>query len=238
MPAFSQGVETMWTTTEDVVMGAFRYRQQQTGLVYDLLPPEAQASPRLSAHFERKFDVIDAEFITVIPTRTHGQPTKSFNDNRQYQRRSAPAPSMIATIAAWCIGAGERWLQRASGRTFAALVAALFVLVFGLAGGFASLSAAPTAVVAPLQFTHVTLTPKDANGLRMLIVNGIIENRGEGTAAVSQIRADLVSDDRLLSSILITPPTERLGAGESRGFSARLQRPGGKMPEVHLSFLP
>ena len=53
-----------------------------------------------------------------------------------------------------------------------------------------------------------------------------------------EIKADLVSGNRLLSSITITPPTGRLDVGGSRGFSARLQHPGGKMPEVRLSFLP
>jgi hypothetical protein len=224
-------------------MGAFRYRQQQTGLVYDLLPPEVQAGPRPPSRFERKPDVSDAEFVTVIPARSKASSTTIFNDNRRYQRpvHNATA-SPVATIARVCIDAGERWLQRGSRRTFALLVAAMFVLVFGLVGGFAGLSPAPAASVpataAPLVFSHVTLTPRDANGMRMLVVSGIIENRTNSPVPVPEIKADLVSDNRLLSSITIMPPTGRLDVGGSRGFSARLQHPGGKMPEVRLSFLP
>ncbi|PZM09835.1 hypothetical protein CPY51_24640 [Rhizobium tubonense] len=222
-------------------MGAFRYRQQQTGLVYDLLPPEVQASPRPHNHFERKLEVTDAEFVTVIPTRANGSSTKNVNDNRRYQRSMKNATaSPVAEIARICIRAGECWLQRASGRTFAALVGAIFTLVFGLSGGFSGLSATPvpTPVAAALQFSHVTLTPKDANGMRLLVVNGIIENRTDAAVSVPLIRADLVSGDRLLSSIVVTPPTGRLDSGSSRGFSARLQHPGGKTPEVRLSFQP
>jgi hypothetical protein len=224
-------------------MGAFRYRQQQTGLVYDLLPPEVQAGPRPHSRFERKPDVSDAEFITVIPTRSKASSATSFNDNRRYQRPIHNANvSPVVTIAKVCIDSGERWLQRGSRRTFALLVAAMFVLVFGLAGGFTGLSPAPAASVpataVPLVFSHVTLTARDANGMRMLVVSGIIENQTNSAVSVPEIKADLVSDNRLLSSIIITPPTGRLDAGGSRGFSARLQHPGGKMPEVRLSFVP
>jgi hypothetical protein len=224
-------------------MGAFRYRQQQTGLVYDLLPPEVQAGPLPHTRFERKPDVSDAEFITVIPIRSKASSATSFNDNGRYPRPVYNATaSSVATIARVCIAAGERWLQRGSRRTFAVLVAAVFVLVFGLVGGFSGLSPAPAASVpaaaAPLVFSHVTLTPRDANGMRMLVVSGIIENRTDSAVPVTEIKADLVSGNRLLSSIVITPPTGRLEAGASRGFSARLQHPGGKMPEVRLSFLP
>jgi hypothetical protein len=224
-------------------MGAFRYRQQQTGLVYDLLPPEVQAGPRPRNRFERKPDVSDAEFITVLPTRSRASSATSFNDNGRYKRpvHNATA-SPVATIAKGCIAAGERWLQRGSRRTFAVLVAAVFVLVFGLAGGFAGLSPAPVASVpataAPLVFSHVTLTSRDANGMRMLVVSGMIENQSDCAIPVTEIKADLVSGNRLLSSIVITPPMGRLDAGGSRGFSARLQHPGGKMPEVRLSFVP
>jgi hypothetical protein len=223
-------------------MGAFRYRQQQTGLVYDLLPPEVQASPRPHDRFARKPDISDAEFVTVIPARAKA-PSPMMNDNLSHRRSAQDkAASSVRSAAAVCVALGERWLQRASRRTFGVLVSAMFVLVFGLVGGFSGLTpaaeiAAPV-VEGPLAFSRVSLTPRDANGMRMLVVNGIIENRSNSPVPVPEVKVDLVSDNRLLSSIVVTPPTGRLGGGGSRGFSARLQHPGGKMPEVRLSFLP
>ncbi len=100
----------------------------------------------------------------------------------------------------------ESWLQRASMRSFAALVFALVVLVFGLAGGFSGFSGERATSGAPLHFTHVTVTPRDANGMRVLVINGIIENESGTTQTVHPIRADLVTDERLTASIVINPP--------------------------------
>jgi hypothetical protein len=145
----------------------------------------------------------------------------------------------MLSVASYCLRGIEQSLQRASGRSFAALVLAMFVLVFGLCGGFSGLSAKPAAALSdPLQFSHVTLTPRDANGMRILVLNGIIDNNGHSTLNLKPIRADLVAGDRLLASVVISPPSDNVGAGESRGFMARLQYPGGKMPDVRLSFMP
>jgi hypothetical protein len=118
------------------------------------------------------------------------------------------------------------------------LAVALFILVFGLSGGFAGLSGSGAVSAAPLHFTHVSVTPRDANGMRILLINGIIENEGGTTQTVRPIRADLVADERLTASIVIEPPTDVIYAGQSRGFSARVQHAGGKVPDVRLSFMP
>jgi hypothetical protein len=220
-------------------MGAFRH-QQQAGSAYDLLPPERKAAPRSRDRFERKPDISDAEFVTVLPVRRPGFSASRADLNRRHLRADPhPASSRAITATTICLRLTERWLQRASARTFAALVAALFILVFGLAGGFSGLSGRPAAAAtAPLQFSHITVTPRDANGMRIILVNGIIANEAGATVSVPPIRAELVSDDRILSSIVVTPPADSIGAGQSLGFMARLQHPGGKMPEVRLSFMP
>jgi hypothetical protein len=143
-------------------------------------------------------------------------------------------PAMAASV----LRTAESWLQRASMRSFAALVLALVVLVFGLAGGFSGLSGERATSAAPLHFTHVTVTPRDASGMRVLVINGIIENESGTTQTVHPIRADLVTDERLTASIVISPAADVIYGGQSRGFSARVQHAGGKMPEVRLSFLP
>lgn len=225
-------------------MGAFRNRQQQTGLAYDLIPPEAQQGTRSLRRFEPSTDVVDAEFFTVLPTRNSSFSARTVNDNN---RRHPPQPSRGMASAAllsalgFFLRAGEGWLQRASGRSFTMLIVALFVLVFGLVGGFSGLSEAPVRAppiaTAPLQFTNVSLTPRDANGMHILVLNGIIDNVTAAGRSVPQIRADLFADEQLITSVVISPPIDRIGGGESRGFSARLPHPGEKMPEVRLSFV-
>jgi len=69
-------------------------------------------------------------------------------------------------------------------------------------------------------------------------LNGIIENVSGATLSVPEVRADLFAGDQLVRSIVVDTPVDRLGPHESRGFSTRLQHPGGKTPDVRLSFMP
>lgn len=219
-----------------VNMEASSFGRHAPGYAYDFLPPEP-AARRVRPH--RPADVADAEFV-VIGKRGQSFNARSFNDAR---KRAAPGkssmpPAAVSKAAVFLKGA-EEWLQQASFKSFAALVFMLFILVFGLAGGFSGLSPNDAAASAsPLHFTHVTMTPRDANGMRILVINGIIENESGTTQTIRPIRADLMTDDRLAASIVINPPTDVIYGGESRGFSARVQHSGGKMPEVRLSFMP
>jgi len=221
---------------KDVIMAAFH--RPKTAEPYDLMPPERDAGSRPRARFERKADVVDADFVIILPDRkTASQRTTSGHRRPSAETVQVRRPSALGGVAA-CVNYAEDWLQRASVRTFVLLIAALFVLVFGLAGGFVSLVDRHAAQQASLSFSHVTLTPRDANGMRVLVLNAIIDNSTGNAAAVPPIRADLVADDRLLASIVVSPPISELGVGESRGFSAKLHHPGGKMPEIRLSFVP
>jgi hypothetical protein len=203
-------------------MEASSFSRRTPGQAYDFLPPEPANRQYRSA---RPADISDAEFVTLGNVRPREFNARSYNDNRKRM-----AASVLRTV--------ESWLQRASMRSFAALVFALVVLVFGLAGGFSGFSGERATSGAPLHFTHVTVTPRDANGMRVLVINGIIENESGTTQTVHPIRADLVTDERLTASIVINPPADVIYSGQSRGFSARVQHAGGKMPEVRLSFLP
>lgn len=221
-------------------MGAFRNRQQQAGLAYDLIPPEAQQRERQVRRFEPRNDVIDAEFVTVLATRRDNFSARTVNDN---YRRAQPKTQhgLFLTIVRYMARTCEAWLQRASRRTFATLIVALSVLVFGLSGGFAGLSPAaqtPAPAAAPLQFTHVSLTPRDANGMRVLLVNGIIDNISSSNLAVPDIRADLVADGQVVGSVTVAPPAQHIQGGESRGFTIRMPHSGEKLPELRLSFAP
>ncbi|MEX2694240.1 hypothetical protein [Rhizobium mongolense] len=218
-------------------MEASTFRRRAAGNAYDFLPPEPAA--RQSRYPGRPADVADAEFV-VIGNRSQGFNAKSFND----RKRAAVAAKLPATPTAFSkatifLGIAEEWLQRASLKSFVALVFMLFVLVFGLTGGFSGLAGSDTAALtSPLHFTHVTVARREANGMRILVINGIIENGSGTTQTVRPIRADLMSGERMVASTVINPPSDVIYGGESRGFSARVQHSGGKMPEVRLSFMP
>lgn len=223
-------------------MGAFHYRQPQRDRSYDLLPPERRTGSRSFRPFERHSDVADADFVVIDNVRSSAPSSRSFNDSRRnfaapHRQATAEAPS----VAVSCVRAAERWLQRGSERTFAALVTATFILVFGLAGGFSSLTGGREAASlsdSPLHFTHVSVTPRDANGMRVLLINGIIENATDAELPLRPIKADLLSGGRLVASVVVAPPADVIKAGQSRGFSARVQHPGGKIPDARLSFMP
>jgi len=216
-------------------MEASSFSRRTPGQAYDFLPPEPA---RHQYHRARPADISDAEFVTVGKARPQEFNARTHNDNRRRMAAASVAQPPFMLAAASALRAAESWLQRASLRSFAALVLALTVLVFGLAGGFSSLSGERASSGAPLHFTHVSVTPRDANGMRVLVINGIVENESGTTQTVHPIRADLVTDERLTASIVIDPPVDVIYSGQSRGFSARVQHAGGKMPEVRLSFLP
>ncbi|MFJ6326300.1 MULTISPECIES: FxLYD domain-containing protein [unclassified Rhizobium] len=223
-------------------MGAFRHRQQRAELVYDLIPPERGASSGQAHRLAPKPDIVDAEFVTVSGGRSRGA---SAGVNMRYERPAGTRPQLRKTRSNGLsrVLAGFRFienvLQQASRRSFVALIVSLAILIFGLSGGFSGLSGAPVDMTGePLQFSHVTLTPRDENGLRVLALNGIIENVSGATLSVPQVRANLFAGDQLVRSVVVNVSIGRLAPHESRGFSTRLQHPGGKTPDVRLTFMP
>jgi len=225
---------------EAAIMEASSFSRRTPGQAYDFLPPEPPSRQPYRA--ARPADISDAEFITIGKARSQEFSARTYNDNRRRMAAAQAAkPPVSLAMAGSALRVAEAWLQRASLRSFAALVLALVVLVFGLAGGFSGFSGFSGERAysgSPLHFTHVTATPREANGMRVLVINGIVENESGTTQTVRPIRADLVTDERLTASIVINPPVDVIYGGQSRGFSARVQHAGGKMPEVRLSFLP
>jgi len=222
-------------------MGASRHRQQQAGLVYDLIPPDRASGSGQVHRFAPKPDIVDAEFVTVSGGR--GRSTSGVN--MRYDGppgAKSPQRPTRRTVLSRILAAlrfVEEVLQQASRRSFVALIVSLAVLTFGLSGGFSGLSGTPAEMVGePLQFSHVTLTPRDENGLRVLTLNGVIENVSGATLSIPPVRANLFAGDQLVRSVVVDVPIDRLAPHESRGFSTRLQHPGGKTPDVRLSFMP
>jgi hypothetical protein len=222
-------------------MGAFRHRQQQAGLVYDLIPPERGSSSGQIHRFAPQPDIVDAEFVTVSNGRSRAASGVNMRCDGPSGSKSRPRPTrrtMLSRMLA-ALRFAEEVLQQASRRSFVALIVSLAVLIFGLSGGFSGLSGAQVNMSGePLQFSHVTLTPRDENGLPVLKLNGIIENVSGATLSIPPIRANLFAGDQLVRSVVVNVQIDRLAPHESRGFSTRLQHPGGKTPDVRLSFMP
>lgn len=201
----------------------------------DLLPPERPVRPR--HRFPISGDVIDAEFITVVDSPRRSFDARRFNDNL---RQGLQTRSEDRSTACRCaVLHTEKLLERLSNGAFAGLVATVFFAVFVLVGGLSisALQAHNTATSPALDITHVTLTPRDADGMRVLQISAVVENRAPMQLAVPPIRADLLSDGRIVASTVIAAPVAALEAGHSRGLSAKLQHGGGKTPEIRLSFL-
>jgi hypothetical protein len=228
----------MWITDRETVMGAFRHRRQPQELAYDLLPPDRSFAAGAQSRFTSKPDIVDAEFVTVPSGRTRAA-SAVHKAGRAVPRGQDGGADARRRGAGAALQSAETFLQRASRRTFVAFIVASAVLIFGLTGGFSGLSGTPaSANTDPLQFTHVTVTPRDENGMRVLVVTGIIENQSGATLSVPTIRADVVSGGQLLSGVAIDPPVDRIEPHQSYGFTARMPHPGGKAPDVRLSFLP
>jgi hypothetical protein len=212
-------------------MSAFRYQKQAAVADLDLLPPD-RARRRIEPLHQRvaSRDVVDAQFVTVRDTPKPSQPSGD--------RSTADAPStVLRAIVRSLINGAETRLQRLSDVAFSLLVAIAFVSMFSLAGQLVFGSGEhPEIAAKPLDFTHVNLTPQDRNGMRVLLLNAIVENRTAREVRLPKLRADLVLDGQVIASTYIEPPVATLDGGESRGIATRLQHPGGKIPEVRLSF--
>lgn len=212
-------------------MSTFRTREAKTVIRMDILPPEAVGRSRRAS--AGRAEVVDAQFVTVRDRASHWH--ACHNDNRR-ERQWAPVqerrvfPRALTTV--------ERRLMGLSADSFSAVVALLFVLVFTAFGGFSFLFSGASVPVKPatLSIVHVTMTPQDADGMKILLINGVIENRSDGSLAMPAIRAELLSGETLLTTTLISPPAAAIAGGHSRGFSARVPQPGGKLPDLRLTF--
>ncbi|WP_246041476.1 hypothetical protein [Peteryoungia ipomoeae] len=178
-------------------------------------------------------DVVDADFIVIGKATAPVEPTAEVPTPR-LDGPFLPRALLWLSKAAALV---EARLQRLPDRHFANLVAASFVVVFlAVVLHVMRMSEHPEIAARPLDLVHVNLTPQDRNGMRVLLVNAIVENRSRARLAVPQLRADLLVDGQVVASTYIAPPAGELEGGQSRGLSARLQHPGGKTPELRLSF--
>ncbi|HBF28325.1 MAG TPA: hypothetical protein DDW73_01630 [Rhizobium sp.] len=220
------------------LMNAFRFRQKQVEPDLDVLLPERQPRPKPRNGFPVDVDVMDADFVTLQ------DPVGDLRNRLQAGLKGAIVvqPSSGLGRAMLRLRGILRQLDMRLGHlsegSFTTLVSALVLFVFVAAGGFTLFgSHGPAPHLGPvLDITHVSVTPQKANGLNLVVINAIVENRANTAQAFPPVRADFYQDDKLIASTLIAPPAEEIGVGQSRGISARLSHPGGKAPQVKLSF--
>ncbi len=218
-------------------MAMFRSSRRQAAFDFDLLMPETPVR-RTARAANPTPDVVDAEFVTIKENRSR-QPG---NDNRGATRRQMEKPSVTVGVLGYAfIGWVDRKLSRLSVDAYSALVAGLAILVFVCSGGLSVVVPEKSAIAAsvnPLAISHVTVTPQEAGGMDILLINGIVENNGTALEEVPAIRADLfVARGQLVASMVIEPPVRQMQPGFSHGFSAKLRHPGGKTPDIKLSFV-
>jgi hypothetical protein len=213
----------------------FRSSRRQAAFDLDLLMPEPP--PRQKTRACSNTDILDAEFVTIkeTPVRDYG------NDNQRAASQGSFSTSFTALDAfRFTIERIDRKLSGLSVDGYSAIVAAAVVGVFFLSGGFAMIlhkNEAVAAVVEPLDISHITITPQDAGGMEVLVINGIVENKSGAVQDIPAIRADLfVAKGEKVASMLIEPPVSEINAGASQGFTAKLRYPGGKTPKITLSF--
>ncbi|OAE45852.1 hypothetical protein [Agrobacterium tumefaciens] len=215
----------------------FRSSRRQAAFDFDLLIPETPTR-RTARTTGPDRDVVDAEFVTIKENRAR-QPG---NDNRgTTSQHKAKTPVTVGAVGLALIGWLDRRLSRLSADAYSALVAGLAIFVFICSGGLSVVVPEKTAVAAPvnpLAISHVTITPQEAGGMDILLINGIVENNGGNLEEVPAIRADLfAAKGQLVASMVIEPPVKQMQPGLSHGFSAKLRHPGGKTPEIKLSFV-
>ena len=215
-------------------MGAFSRHQHSGVQKADLLPPDhARRRPGMRAPIRAARDVVDADFVVLPKTSKLAEP--SADTGRASFRTSAGRLALrwLTEILRLL----EERLQRLSDRHFANLVATSFVVVFlAVILQIIRTTDHPEIAARPLDLVHVNLTPQDSNGMRVLLVSAIVENRSRNRLEVPRLRADLLVDGAVVASTYIAPPAAEIEGGRSRGLSARLQHPGGKTPELRLSF--
>jgi hypothetical protein len=209
-------------------MQAGRKSTGRTIEVYDVLPPEP-AARRERMHYARPVLVEDAIF-EVVPAR----PRREHNDNpaRQTSDSRIDATRLLAVIGVYLVNRLERMLSGLSTQAFATLIASLFFLVFWVFGGFNALATQPIKTPgSPFVINSVFTEEVDENGMRLLVVGGMLMNRSDVTMAAPLLSV-VGEGGELIGSV--TPSATKIVAGQSVRFFSRLKLAGGKSGAVTI----
>ncbi|MCD2178388.1 hypothetical protein [Rhizobium sp. C1] len=206
---------------------------------YDLIPPERslqKATHRPGGRRAR--DIEDAEFevVSAAPrTRAHA----TFNDNRTGGDRQR-----TQTASRGHFGTGTAAQQKSDPSSSPsrlpqyglAGLAATFLLTLGIAAYF-NLGAF-AAAEGGLIITDIHQSPIDSNGLRVMELSGIVENRSHEALPLPALIAQMKSETGAVNQSAVSLGDGLLAAGETARFKLRIPSPGGKRQEVSISFAP
>lgn len=209
-------------------MQAGRKSTGRTIEVYDVLPPEPAARRERMRH-ARPVLVEDAIF-EIIPAG----PRREHNDNpaRQTSDRRIDITRLLAVIGVYLVHRLERVLSGLSTQAFATLIASLFFLVFWVFGGFNALATQPIqAPGSPFVINSVFTEEVDENGMRLLVVGGMLMNRSNATLAAPSLSV-VGEGGELIGTV--TPSATEIVAGQSVRFFSRLKLAGGKSGAVTI----
>ncbi len=209
-------------------------RRQDRG--YDFLPPEHVPVKHHSARaVQRKGEVEDAEFEVIrSPLRAH---YKVLNDNQWRSRPVVRDAHWAVTALRATVGVAENTLSRMGTRSFAAVVTASVFVVFAVVLFLSRGQPLDTTAIAPggVTISNVATSVVDSSGLRILEVNGQVENVTGYDLPAPRLAAefDNAGDSPSITVFKLDEPV--IAAGKSAAFALKLPHPGGKVPKVRVS---
>lgn len=210
-----------------------RFAQHRQKAQPDVIAPEKRF--RQSAAWPsagRGAQVSDAEFEVVSPgPRARRYPV--FNDNSE-PKTERPAAGPVPGGESPRTHFGTR-SEPPQGRLWPKLVAAaLVILACGVI--FAGLRLLSENAASGLVIADIHQSPVDSNGLRIVELSGSVENHGDGPVSLPPLIAELKSETGSVSRSAVSLGDRQLAAGATARFLIRMSSPGGKRPQVSVSF--
>ena len=210
-----------------------RFAQNRQKANADVIAPERRF--RQSAAWPsaaRGEQVSDAEFEVVAPGPS-ARRYPVFNDNSE-TKSERPQVKPVAGRESPRAHFGTR-AEPPQGRLWLKLVAgALVVIACGVI--FASLRLLSESASSGLVIADIHQSPVDSNGLRVVELTGAVENHGDGPLSLPPLIAEVKSETGAISRSAVSLGDRELAAGATARFLIRMSSPGGKHPQVSVSF--
>lgn len=226
-------------------MRSFQSARRETHDPSDFITPETAFGRRQrgKAVAVRQPDIVDAEF-EVVHDDARRKPS-SQNDNELRDELNA---DIMAAIGATFPSSVLQTVKEAISELFAAtskiparglLGIAVFLSISLTLGVYFYGPMGPSvAYRGPNGLTILDLhqSPVDSNGLRIIELTGTVENGSSVAASLPPVLAELRTDSGLVAKTAVSLGDAPLQAGKSAHFSIRIPYPGGKNPQVAVSF--
>lgn len=205
-------------------------------VTYDVIPPE-RSLHRMRGKVAQKHEIEDAEFEVVAP-QPRDRRHETINDNARttFKPRTQSSPRERFGLAAASSTAEAPVSGSRLPHFGLAGLAVAFLLTLGIAAFF-NIGAFATAD-GGLVITEIRQSPIDSNGLRVMELSGIVENRSPRAQPLPALVAQMKSDNGTINQSAISLGDGLLASGATARFTLRIPTPGGKRQEVSISFAP